>query len=182
MRAPTSVFLLLALAACAQGQVGISNVSPDHAQAGGAAFILTVNGAFPVDHAGALIVNFNGLPLAATFVNATQLQATVPASSIANPATVAVFVLDTLAGMPSNTSSFWIYQTPVITALQPSIVTTDGEQLGGGLSVMGQGFQTSDVNVVVCGSPPWSQVPSFASNTLLKAALPVPDPSPSVPT
>jgi hypothetical protein len=56
---------------------------------GGAAFVMTVNGA---NFGTAAVINFNGSAQTTTFVNANQVMATIPASDIATAATVPVTV------------------------------------------------------------------------------------------
>src|SRR4029077_6553791 len=67
----------------------ISSLSPNCIGAGGPDFTLTVNGN---NFASATTVNWNGSPLATTFVSSTKLTATVPASLIATPDTALITV------------------------------------------------------------------------------------------
>jgi hypothetical protein len=69
----------------------ITELSPDSATAGGAAFTLTVNGS---SFASKAVVNWNGAAQTAntTYVSANQLTVAVPASAIATAGTVAVTV------------------------------------------------------------------------------------------
>jgi hypothetical protein len=67
----------------------ISELAPDNTNSGGATFVLTVNGS---NFASSAVVNFNGTGMATTFVSASQVTASVPASEIANPATIPVTV------------------------------------------------------------------------------------------
>jgi uncharacterized protein (TIGR03437 family) len=69
----------------------IGSLSPNSAAAGGSAFTLTVNGSGFVSGAS---VQWNGVPLATSFVSATQLTAAVSADLIASPADAAVTVLN----------------------------------------------------------------------------------------
>jgi len=64
---------------------------PDAASPGGKAFVLAVNGTGFVSNS---TVNWNGSPLATTFVSASQLTAQVPASDIGQPGTVSVAVVN----------------------------------------------------------------------------------------
>jgi hypothetical protein len=82
----------------------ITFLSPSTATAGGPAFTLTVNGSGFANEA---VVQWSGTPLSTTFVNATQLIASVPANLIANPGTVQVTVAQ---GVTSN---------PVILTIAP---------------------------------------------------------------
>jgi VCBS repeat protein/putative Ig domain-containing protein/IPT/TIG domain-containing protein len=68
---------------------------PDAAAPGGPGFALTVNGTGFVSGA---TVNFNGTPLATTFVSSHQLTATVPSSDIASAATPSITVLNPAPG------------------------------------------------------------------------------------
>lgn len=67
----------------------IAELSPDNTNAGGPAFILTVNGS---SFGSGSIVKWNGTNLTTTFVTAKQLTADVPATAIATSATVPVTV------------------------------------------------------------------------------------------
>src|ERR1035437_1680902 len=78
---------------------------PDATAPGGDGFTLTVNGA---GFFAASTVNWNGSPLATTFISDTQLTATVPASDIAKASTAAVTVVNPNPGGVSNTQFFSI--------------------------------------------------------------------------
>ena len=94
----------------------ISGIAPTSANAGGAAFTLTVNGANFVSGAA---VQWNGTALTTTYVSAAQLTAAVPASLIASAGTVNVAVAQP-TGI-SGVATFTINGvTPTITALNPS--------------------------------------------------------------
>jgi len=69
----------------------ISQLNPDAATAGGAAFMLTVNGTNYGAHA---VVNWNGVAQTAntTYVSGNQLTVTVPAAAIATSGTITVTV------------------------------------------------------------------------------------------
>jgi len=64
---------------------------PDAVAPGGAGFVLTVNGSHFVSGS---VVHWNGGALATTFVNGSQLKASVPASNIAQPGTASVTVVN----------------------------------------------------------------------------------------
>jgi hypothetical protein len=67
----------------------ISALAPNSMTSRGAAFVLTVNGSnFSTNGT----INWNGMAQTTTFVSANQLTATIAASDIATPATVAVTV------------------------------------------------------------------------------------------
>ncbi|MFQ3660935.1 MAG: IPT/TIG domain-containing protein, partial [Chloroflexaceae bacterium] len=73
----------------------LSSLSPASATAGGAGFTLTVNGTGFVNGA---VVRWNGANRPTTFVSATQLTATIPASDIATPGTASVTVFNPAPG------------------------------------------------------------------------------------
>ncbi len=67
----------------------ISALAPNSMTSRGAAFVLTVNGS---NFSSNGTINWNGMAQTTTFVSANQLTATIAASDIATPATVAVTV------------------------------------------------------------------------------------------
>ena len=67
----------------------INSLAPNSATAGGAAFVLTVNG---TNFASTAAINWNGAAQATTFVTASQLTATIPAAGIVTSGTVTVTV------------------------------------------------------------------------------------------
>ena len=69
----------------------IAQLSPDSATAGGAAFMLTVNG---TNFGSKAIVNWNGVAQTAntTYVSGSQLTVAVPASAIAASGTISITV------------------------------------------------------------------------------------------
>lgn len=67
----------------------ITELAPTSTNAGGPAFMLTVNGN---NFSSTASINWNSTVQATTHVSAQQLVATIAASAIANPATVAVTV------------------------------------------------------------------------------------------
>ena len=79
--------------AVAQNPVPLINQPqvPDAVAPGGAGFVLTVNGSHFVSGS---VVHWNGGALATTFVNGSQLKASVPASNIAQPGTASVTVVN----------------------------------------------------------------------------------------
>lgn len=101
----------------------ISSISPSSAQAGGAAFTLTVNGSSFVNGA---TVNWNGSSRATTFVSGTQLTASILAGDIAAPGTVNVTVTNPApGGGTSNALQFTINQIQT-TARTVRVVAASG--------------------------------------------------------
>ena len=102
----------------------ITTISPNSTVAGGAAFTLNISG---TNFVAASVVNFGGSAVATTFVNSTQLTATIPAASIAATGTPAVTVTNpTPGGGTSKAINFTITSAvgsvPTILALFPSSV------------------------------------------------------------
>jgi hypothetical protein len=75
--------------AVAGAMPAISELAPDNTNSGGPAFVLTVNG---TDFSTKATINFNGTAQATTYISASQVTATIPATEIASPATIPVSV------------------------------------------------------------------------------------------
>lgn len=73
----------------------ISQLSPDSAAAGGAAFTLTVNGS---NFASAAVVNWNGTAQTTTVITGSQLMIPVTAAMIASSGTIQVTVTNPATG------------------------------------------------------------------------------------
>jgi hypothetical protein len=105
--------LLTVLAAPAMAQNPVPFVDqplvPDAAAPGGAAFTLTVNGAGFVASS---TVNWNGSPLATTFVSSTQLTAAVPSSDIATASTATVTIVSPSPGGGVSNTLYFPINTP----------------------------------------------------------------------
>ena len=100
----------------------VISISPNSVAAGAAAFTLTVNGTNYVT--GTMIV-FGGSALATTFVSSTQLNASIPASSIAAAGDSTVTVTNPApGGGTSNSITFTVFSSastaPTISLLAPS--------------------------------------------------------------
>jgi hypothetical protein len=67
----------------------IDTLAPDNMNAGGAAFVLTVNGS---NFSTKSTINWNGTAQTTTYVSTSQLTATISAADIANAATVPITV------------------------------------------------------------------------------------------
>ena len=96
-------------------------LSPNSAIAGSPAFTLTVDGAGFVNGS---VIEWNGTAVTTTFVGATQLSATIPASLIASPGSASVTVLNP-GGVLSNAVTFTLTPAaagPAITSVSPSFV------------------------------------------------------------
>ena len=102
------VFLL---AASSQNPVPFLNqpLVPDAVAPGGPAFTLTVNG---TGFVASSTVNWNGSPLATTFISGSQLTAAVPASDIATASTASVTVVSPSPGGGSSIPLFFPIAVP----------------------------------------------------------------------
>jgi hypothetical protein len=81
----------------------MSQIAPTSTTAGGSGFMLTVNGS---GFASNSVVYWNSMALGTKFVSGNQLLANVPASEVAMPATVQVYVNSN--GMASNRMNFMV--------------------------------------------------------------------------
>lgn len=101
-----------------------TSISPNTAIAGGTAFTLTVNGSNFVNGS---VVKWNGALLNTTFINPTQLTATVTATDIAAAGTVAVTVFTPLPGGGTSAPLNFIITPnnplPALTGLSPNNAT-----------------------------------------------------------
>ena len=120
----------------------ISSLSPPSTTASDTAFTLQVNGANFVPGAA---VYFGGQQRNTTFVNSTQLNASILGSDINNDGTVVVFVFNPLPGGGASTSIEFPVSalSPIISAINPTSVAVGGN--GFNLSVNGANFVTSSV-------------------------------------
>lgn len=100
----------------------VTSIAPTWANAGGASFTLTANGT-GFDATTAL--QWNGTPLATTFVGATQVTAPVPASSIAVAGSASITAL-TQSGSASNALTLTIRPAAAVSTLSPSSLPAGG--------------------------------------------------------
>jgi hypothetical protein len=142
----------------------ISSISPSAANAGDPAFTLTVNG---TGFQSGITVLWNGSPISTTFVSATQVTASVPASLIASAGSASVTVENTLAA-PSNALTFTINppSTLSLTSLSPNSATVGGAAFT--LTANGTGFVNGST-VLWNGA---ALTTSFVSVTQLTASVP----------
>ncbi len=148
----------------------LTNISPNSATTGGAAFSLTVNGSNFINGS---TVRWNGNARTTTFVSATQLTAAIPASDIASAGTASVTVVTpTPGGGTSNAVSFTINAAtpaPTIASLNPGFAIAGGTAFT--LTVTGTNFVNSS-SVQWNGS---GRTTTFLSATQLTAAIPAAD-------
>jgi hypothetical protein len=99
----------------------------------------TAVGATPFDSGS--VVNWNGSPLATTFLNSEQLSAVVPANLIAQPGTAQITV--TTAGATSTPTPFNIGPASTLVAINPQAVRAGSSGLT--LTLHGIGFASNTV-------------------------------------
>ncbi len=141
----------------------IVSLSPASVPAGSAQVALTVTGR---NFAQGATVRFGGVDLGGTFVSATQLQATIPATSLQT-----VAVLDVVVRQPgvgdSAPAPFTIGEpTPVVGSLQPSQIQVESPAFT--LTVRGAGF----VAAATVRAGATALQTTFVSATELQAQVP----------
>jgi len=83
----------------------ITSLNPSSAIPGGSAFTLTVDG---TNYVSGSVVRWNGSDRTTTYVNSTQLTASIPASDIAAVGSASVTVFNPTSGLTSSAATFWI--------------------------------------------------------------------------
>jgi hypothetical protein len=125
---------------CARPRPTETSISPTSAVEGSAAVALTVNGTnFFSDS----YVEFNGIKLTTTFVNSSQLKATIPAADLKMPGSYSVVVFTPTPGGGTSNSILFTVTGPRITSLSPASAIARGA--GFTLIVNGVGFVTTSV-------------------------------------
>ncbi len=145
----------------------IADISPDAVVAGGEGFDLTVTGANFVSNS---VVQWNGSPRATTFLNSTQVQATINAVDVAVAGTVRVAVLNPPpGGGPSGEIALTVSSSsspvPVIEKMSPVSAQSGGP--GFTLTISGSGFVSRSV-VRWNGS---DRPTTYESSTMLTAVI-----------
>ncbi len=142
----------------------ITNITPNSANAGSGDVTVTVNG---TGFTSASKVRFNSNELTTTFVSATQLTATIPASSLTAAGAANITVSNpTPGGGTSNAAPFTVNNpAPTVAGLNPSSATAGGAAFA--LTVNGTGF----VNGSTVQWNGANRVTTFVSATQLTAAI-----------
>jgi uncharacterized repeat protein (TIGR03803 family) len=147
----------------------LTAISPNTATAGSSAFTLTAAGSKFVNGS---TVNWNGTPLATTFVSDTQLTASVPATLLATPGAATVTVAN-----PAGTSSVGLPFTittpaPYILDISPDSALVNSASVP--LTVNGQYFQSGATIYFSFefGAPVALMPTTFVSSTELTATIP----------
>ena len=145
----------------------LTTLSPNNATAGSGAFTLTANG---TNFISGSTINWNGTPLTTTFVSASQLTATVPASNITTAGTASVTVFTPLpGGGTSNALTFTINSTnplPALTSLAPNTATAGA----GSFTMVANGSNFVTTSVIKWNGA--SLATTFISATQLSAVVP----------
>ena len=148
----------------------ITGLNPASATAGSPAFTLTVTG---TNFGNGSIVRWNEANRPTTFVNGTQLMASIPATDIATAGTASVTVFNPApGGGTSNAVTFTITPTnpvPTITSLNPSTATAGSAAFA--LTVTGTNFVSGSVVRWNDSDRPTT----FVTSTQLTAAIPATD-------
>ena len=167
----TSAAVTVTVANTSPGPV-LLTLAPSSALQGGPAFTLTATGSGFVPASG---VRWNGSSRATTFVNTTQLTASIPASDLVAVGTAQVTVVTSGAGGNTSTSgalSFTVTAVnpaPVLSTLTPSSAQQGGTAFT--LTVTGSGFVPAST-VRWNGS---SRTTTFVSATRLTVSIPASD-------
>jgi trimeric autotransporter adhesin len=131
----------------------ITSISPSSVRTGGAQFTLSVNGS---GFASASVVRWNDSDRATTFINSTQLTASIPSSDIVTGGVAQVRVFNDVAGGgTSNGAAFAISAASGAGSIERVSVASDGTQSNGdsfipAVSADGRfvAFQSSATNLV----------------------------------
>ena len=131
---------------------------PARAAPGGAGFNLQVNGTGFLSSA---VVNWNGIPLATTFVNSSVLSATVPATNIASPSTASITAVNPSPGggtsnviffpVANSTTTLTFGGAQYATGTHPSAITT-GDFNGDGKLDLAITNQTDNTLTILLGN------------------------------
>ena len=142
----------------------IDSVSPTTVNANSAAFKLTVSG---IQFKNTAVVEWNGTPLATTFVDSSLLTAVVPATDLLQGGKIAVSVINGPGGKLSNPETVTVVNPkPDLTALSKTGVVAGST--GFTLTVTGSNFVTSS-KIVWNGT---ALAVTYGSKTSLSAAIP----------
>jgi uncharacterized protein (TIGR03437 family) len=151
----------------------LTSLNPTSVAAGGEQFTLTVNGTNFVNTSD---VRWNGTARSTTFVSATQLTATIPASDIIQPGTAQVTVFTPAnsggGGGESSALSFTIQPAPpppAFVAMSPNAAVVGGQDFT--LTINGSGFSSGTVVRWNGNDRPTKVV----SSTQVTAAIPASD-------
>lgn len=149
----------------------LTSIAPTSALAGSATFTLTANGTNFIDVNPSTVVQWNGNPLATTFVNSGQLTAQVPVADIATAGVFPITVFTPAPGGGTSSVINFSVNNPVPTV---SLISPTSTLVGGAaftLTVMGSNFVQDSV-VQWNGN---ALATTYVSATKLTAAVPASD-------
>lgn len=163
----TSGIMALVITGTSNQSFNLTSLNPYTVTAGSAAFTLTATG---VGFANGDSITLNGTAITTTFDSATQLHATVPATSVATPATLQVAVQDasknTTNSLPFIVTGGTAGTPPTLTSLNPN--TSYNNVASVNLAANGTGFVNGSV-IVWNGS---AMQTTFVSSTQLTTTIP----------
>jgi hypothetical protein len=144
----------------------LSSISPSSTTAGSGAMTLTVNGS---SFASTAVVRWNGSNRTTTFVSASQLTATIPASDLTTTGTSSVTVFNPAPGGGTSSSRTFTINpgnpVPTLTTLTPNSATAGDSAFT--LTVDGSGF----VNGAAVRWNGSNRATTFVSSTRLTASI-----------
>ena len=142
----------------------LSAISPTTVSAGGSGFTLTVNGS---NFVAGSVVNVNGANRSTTFVSATQLTASIPASDIAVAGNLSITVFNAAPGGGTSSALTLAVSNPVpsISSVSPNPALALASSYT--LTVSGTGFVRGSVIQIDGGAQPTT----FISATQLQAKV-----------
>ncbi|HTW96221.1 MAG TPA: GC-type dockerin domain-anchored protein [Candidatus Methylomirabilis sp.] len=146
-----------------------TSISPTSKTVGDAQFTLTING---TNFVSTSVVDWNGSARATTFVNDTQLTATIPATDLTKASTTIQITVTnpTPGGGTSNAQTFTINNpVPTTTSISPTSKTVGDAQFT--LTINGTNFVSTSV-VDWNGS---ARATTFVNSTQLTAVIPATD-------
>lgn len=143
----------------------VGTVSPASAVAGSAGFALTVNG---TNFAATASVSFNGTALTTTYVNSSQLTASVPASAVAIAGSFPVIVTNPAPGGGASNTAVFIVNNPVPTIGALSQNSIQAESTAFVLTLTGTNFVATST-ASFAGTP---LATAFVNAAQLTAAVP----------
>ena len=146
----------------------LTSISPAQLTLGAPATIVTLNG---MGYVGGSTTTLDGAMIATTYVSSTQLQVTVPSTTLAMAGTHTFIVSNPIpgGGASAGASLTVAYPTPTVTSLSPGSAAMGAA--GFALSVNGSGFQP--VSTVQWNGS--ALTTTYVSGTTLTAAVPASD-------
>jgi outer membrane protein assembly factor BamB len=140
----------------------ITSVQPDQAFTGQSGFTLTVTGTGFTQQS---VIEWNGSPMPTTYVSATALTTTVPASDLAQPDTIQITVSNQAANTPVSNFINYAITAQYLGSISPSLASAGAP--GFTLTVQGEFFTPNSVVY-------WNGTPlptTFASANQLTATV-----------